>query len=71
MWAEIRQICAPFAKRRLPKKASNLVRTKNLRENVDEIIPRGKIGQYIFDGKRTSKIFGPLLKNVLRTEKAP
>jgi hypothetical protein len=47
------------------------VRTKNLRENVDEIIPRGKIGQYIFDGKRTSKIFGPLLKNVLRTEKAP
>jgi hypothetical protein len=35
MWAEIFQICEPFAERRLPKKASNLVHA-----NVDEINPR-------------------------------
>jgi hypothetical protein len=37
---KIRQICAPFAKRRSPKKASNFARQKS-RKNVDEIDPRG------------------------------
>jgi hypothetical protein len=31
--------CTPFAKRCLPKKASNLVRAKNWRANVGEIDP--------------------------------